>query len=96
MNLVGDVHSHNDHRSGEAGQELSKAPHSGPHQHRGQARGEDGAGGPHVQGERQEEQAHRHSQHRHQPPYIVIFVNQKKRADVLVKGQSVLYKRSIF
>ena len=29
-------------------------------------------------------------------PPIVIFVNQKKRADVLVKGQSVLYKRSIF
>ena len=27
---------------------------------------------------------------------IVIFVNQEKRANALVKGQSVLYKRSIF
>ena len=29
-------------------------------------------------------------------PPIVIFVNQEKRANALVKGQSVLYKRSIF
>ena len=56
-------------RCGEAGQELSQVPPGGPHRHCGQTRGEDGAGGPHVQGERQEEQAHQHSQHRHQSPY---------------------------
>ena len=93
MNITGDVHSHDAPRCGEVGQELCPlVVHIGT------------VGRP---VERTEQVVHmcKENDKRNKlinilntgiNPPIVIFVNQKKRADVLVKGQSVLYKRSIF